>query len=218
MRRVLELRSLRKVALQRLSRARSSVLPRIGSSRNQKYCVSYCVIELVDLWATFVRSFYASSALGATRADGAHVTCAQRFVDADDAYRWAASWRFFRTKAGRRPGAKAPPYNMQNEPSWQWPTNISGIASALRLSNEPAILVAIARANPGIEHLIAFRNYFAHRNRETVAKARDVLYKYAVTPAPSIEESLHIFVPRTAASLIEILISDLHDVIDLLAR
>jgi hypothetical protein len=176
--------------------------------------VSFCMLEAVDLLGSFVRSLYVSSALGALRGNNKTVTCARTFHSTTDAFAYAAAWRFLRRGRGGAP----PRYRRENEPAWHRLNNIRNLASDLHLSNEAAILLALSRAGGSVDDLISLRNYFAHRNGETKALAVGVLYKYAITPAESIEVSICQLVPTLPVYLIELLLADLRDTIDLMAR
>jgi hypothetical protein len=176
--------------------------------------VSFCMLEAVDLLGSFVRALYVSSALGALRGNNRTITCARSFHSATEAFAYAAAWRFLRRFPGRAP----PRYKREDEPAWHRLNNIRNLASDLSLSNEAAILLALARAGGSIDDLIALRNYFAHRNGESKTLAVGVLYRYAITPAESIEVSICQLVPTLSVYLIELLLTDLRDTIDLMAR
>ena len=176
--------------------------------------VSFCMLEAVDLLGSFVRAFYASSALGAVRGNSQAITCSRSFSDTAAAFAYAAAWKFLR----RRRGGAPPPYRRENEPAWHRLDNIRNLANDLKLSNEATILLALARAGGSINDLITLRNYFAHRNEETKALTVGVLYKYAITPSESVEVSICQLVPTLSVYLIELLLTDLHDTIDLMAR
>jgi hypothetical protein len=214
LRRVTKLRFLRLVALRRLRRAFETLHPIPRTSRDRKIIVGYCTLEVVDLWGTFVRAFYVSSALGAQRRRGQRITCAISFARPADALEYAAQWHFLR----RNPGGSPPRYRQENEPAWHRPNNISRLAGTLSFSNESTITAALSRARRSIDDLVDFRNYFAHRNAYSKASVTAALYRYAITPEHSVESSLCQKTPRSPAPLIELLLNDVHDTIDLMTR
>ena len=111
-----------------------------------------------------------------------------------------------------------PPYKRENEPAWHRPNNIRKLSGDLALSNAAAILTGLARGGASINDLIQVRNYFAHRNEDTAATVRTVLYRHAITPKYSVEDSVCQRVPASSAILLELWLSDLAAAIDLMAR
>jgi hypothetical protein len=214
MHRVRSLRILRVAALRRLARVTTAIKALPGPSRERKMIVAFCMLEAVDMLAAFVRAFYISSVLGAERGKHQPITCAATFRNPTAALTYAAAWRYKR----RWPGGSPPPYKPDGEPAWHRLNNIKNIAHDLRLSNEPTITSALARAGASVEDLIALRNYCAHRNSDTKKIAAATLYKYAITPDHSIETSLCQLVPTLSVLLIELLFTDLYDIIDIMAR
>jgi hypothetical protein len=213
-RRVLALRKLRLAALRRLKRVEQSVLPLSRDYRMRKMTVAYCIIEIVGLLNSFVRALYVSSVLGATHASGQITSCSQFFSAPIDALRFAVIWRFKRTGRSGSP----PPYNRTNEPAWHWLNNIAALAHDISLSNESTILSALSRGGSSLDHFILVRNFFAHRNEDTLAAANQTLYAYAITPKDSLEESVCSPVPGFNVTLLELWLGDLTDTIDLMAR
>jgi hypothetical protein len=207
------------MAFSRLDKAESLVFPTARPPfRFQKAAISYCIIDLVDLWGAFIRALYVSSALGATIGKSRKIGCARPFTLAIDAFTFSAAWKFSRSAAGRRAGAVTPPYSREAEPAWHHSNNVANLAVTLALTNQPSISAGLARAGSTPDDLIAFRNFFAHRNEETRAIAATRLYRYAITPRATLEESLYAHVPGYAVTLIELWFGDLRDAIDRLTR
>jgi hypothetical protein len=118
--------------------------------------VAFVSIEVVNLWATFVRAFYLSCMHKAKRAGGGHVTVAVPGLNTDDA---AIAFSLKVIKIHRR-----------GEPVWHEPATLSKLFVAVRASNLTQVLAAISAQPQVFQLLPTIRNFFAHRSLQTSQK------------------------------------------------
>jgi hypothetical protein len=184
----------------------------------RKIIVSYCMLDLVDLCGTFARTLYISSALGAVHGNGSVTTSTQSFSNAHAACVYSVRWKFLKSVAAKRLKAKPPSYDRKIEPAWHRIDNIENISNDIALSNASQISNAATKGRLSLADAIEFRNFFAHRQEETLKLAKSCFSRYAITPVHSVEESLLIRVPRRSYTVAEAIIADIRNMIDTMAR
>jgi hypothetical protein len=138
--------------------------------------VSFVVIESMNAWASFSRAFYLScSVRDAYRTNGIRVTGAGvKFPNSADAiYRAAMIAK----------GAKRPPRGRREEPTWDQPSTLLKTFHALRISNLSQVQAALSHPTNVFDYLPAVRNFFAHRNDETMNRVRDLARRLGVNPS-----------------------------------
>jgi len=137
--------------------------------------VSYAVVEALNTWASFARAYYLSCCVHhARRASGAKVTyTGAPITNTIDALFWA-------TRVMK--GAKRPPIDRRQEPAWHDPNTLLKTFAALNVSNLGQVQAAFSYSTTVFAYLPTIRNFFAHRNDETMHKVRDVARHLGINP------------------------------------
>lgn len=163
-----DLLRLRRTGVRRLTRLRARIVARLHASTNVLDTeMAYVTIEASNYWAGFCRSFALSCPFGARRVGGARAGTTDSTLTSPGAILHAAN------KAIRGAGAPAP-IDRRDEPDWKAGPNFLRICQALSLSNIDAVNGAMSLRSRVLEDLPTFRNFFAHRNPETAARALKV--------------------------------------------
>jgi hypothetical protein len=136
--------------------------------------LSYAIIEAANLWESYCRSFYISSALQAREASGQRVqlTYGAPIRTPDEAIT-AAVHRIDPSLRGT-PG----PYEPRDEPDWQG--QLRTCLSNLGASNLPKVERAVGLLPEALNHLRTTRNYFAHKGERNAKKVRSLHSKYGL--------------------------------------
>ena len=161
--------------LERISTRRLSILkqlvgnkrPPCSSTDDQK--LAFAAIEAMTVWSTFVRSYYLSCALGATRSGGTRITISQSGISSsEDAIRFAVQ------KLKPRLGDKA---NLQplDEPTWRAPSTLIRLAQQIGFSHRADVAAAFGVPSSVFAELHHFRNFYAHRGEYTFAKIQGIV-------------------------------------------
>ncbi len=167
--------SLRLVAKRRISRFRdlaqkALVLPRPDSDR----IVSYICIECLSSWHNFCRSYFLSCILrpktlsGHTILVNSHV---RTFSDAID-----ISMRTCKRNVWERDH-----WSQRDEPSWRDSKIFVKSCEAIGCSNIDKIQSTFSIPTKVLEHLPKFRNYYCHRNNDTLKDVRDLASYYTIS-------------------------------------
>lgn len=136
--------------------------------------VALCLLDAHGAWSLFVRSFFISCFIGATRGAGGRVTATVLGPRTPaDAIRWATV-----TVKPRLAGKSI--LGPLDEPAWHMEHTLLRLAQTAGFSNLPDILAASAVPGPGITHLRTARNFFAHRGRHTALALRAIGPTYRV--------------------------------------
>jgi hypothetical protein len=177
-----DLRRLGTSAANRLSRLRRSALRATAHGlayEARDATVTYCVVEAFNCWHGFSRSLYLSSALGARDGNGRRIRAGKipRPKTAADAL----------TPAVRRRGrprfpAAGPPWRFSEEPPWANPSALLEVLDEIGASNRGEVARGVSLPTSVLDHLPIFRNFYAHRGRETVASARALAVPYGISP------------------------------------
>jgi len=161
-----DLRSLQKSSRSRLRRIRQVALDATvpgASPVLRDLSVTYCVIELYNLWYSFSRFLYLSAALGAR--DGAGVRVTVRRVapphTVEDALTHAIRLRPRYQRAN-------PPWNWTQEPRWADTSVLLNCLSTIGASNRQQVGIGVSAPSTVFGELTPFRHFFAHRGRETL--------------------------------------------------
>lgn len=126
-----------------------------------------CVLNLYDFWTAFCRNlFVISSHGGVTLSSGAILSRATNFPAGSNLI------------GALRQAMPRGRLNLGWEPNWGIPTELMQASRAIGCINEPSISAAVGASNSPSEHLRKTRNYYAHRNADTAAKAKTALNVY----------------------------------------
>lgn len=163
------------VAKRHLSRFRdltqnALVLPRPDSDR----IVSYICIECLSSWHNFCRSYFLSCILrpktlsGHTILVNPHV---RTFADAIDISIMTCKRRLWERGS----------WDRRDEPIWRDPEIFVKNCEAIGCSNIDKIRSAFSIPTKVLEHLTVLRNYYSHRNDDTIKKVRDLAFYYSIS-------------------------------------
>jgi hypothetical protein len=167
--------SLGLVAKRRLNRFRdlakkSLVLRRPDSDR----IVSYICIECLSSWHNFCRSYFLSCVLRPKTISGQIISVnpkVRTFSDAIDISMMTCKRSLWeRGSWGRR-----------DEPLWRNPEIFVKSCEAIGCSNIDKIKSTFSIPTKVLDHLLVFRNYYSHRNDDTIKKVRDLAFYYSIS-------------------------------------
>ena len=169
-----------KISKLRLLAQKSSSRP-TNEFSNSNQEISFAVIELHTAYSNFARSYFLSCTLKPTTRSGGKVTCSPaitNFIDAIDASMKACKNRTWVTARGNKSWAQ------RDEPSWHQPNVLIDSCQEIGCSNQTNIMSAFSIPTSAFENLTKFRNFFAHRNKNTMQKALDVANQYSISTTP----------------------------------
>jgi hypothetical protein len=173
------LRTIEKVHLASIDRffRDFSTVSTSSSMHSIEASVSYAVVNLLNCWANFMRMYYVSCAQGAVSPSGGHVTsnlsgAGRTFNDIIG----EAILNFKRSAVPRSNGV----WDGRDEPPWHASSTLLALATAHGFSNLPDITAAFTFGYTAHKDLVVFRNYFGHKNLNTVRKAQGLASRYSI--------------------------------------
>lgn len=171
--RVLKLRAL--ASLHRLRRS-AAIACTAAPGLPERITISYCTIELLNLWSAFTRSYFLSCILRPRRVQGGRVTCTATVASFTDAITLAISKH--KPHLLNRPRPPGATWHRRDEPPWHDPAILRKGCVDLGCSHALDVQAALALPTRVFDDLPVFRNYFGHRNGQTesAAKSRARLY------------------------------------------
>lgn len=148
-----------------------------ATRRDREVSVSYCVVELYNLWYSFSRCFFLSAALGARDGAGVRVVIigAARPRTVEDALTYAIKIR-------RRYRNLQPPWKWHHEPNWVDPKVLLDTLKAVGASNLTRVSNGLSVPSTTLDELPPFRHFFAHKNRDTVQALRPLISAHSISP------------------------------------
>ncbi len=149
------------------------------ASRDMDQQVSHIIVELESALAYVARCAYLAGSVGGADASGAKL----RGTGVDSVAALRAASRAVGKKAVQVPG--------RDEPSWSSASHVTAAAHAISVSNRGSIISAMGIFPDARKCVKAFRNFYAHRNADTLTEARSVLgTEYGLTwrghPSPAL--------------------------------
>ena len=160
--------------LQEIGRDASGIV----SVRDRNIAVSFIVIEALNTWTNFSKTFYLSCRFGARYPNGSSVTCAALFTDFNQAIGEAIL--FYHPNYG--PGQSGM-WRRRDEPTWHDTSVILQLAHLHNWSNISDVQAAFSTGTRVFSDLPVFRNYFAHRNQGTMRAAQAIAPNYVISTA-----------------------------------
>jgi hypothetical protein len=134
---------------------------------------AFVLLESLNLWASFVRSYYLSCVLEARRDTRPRVRLGVPGVRTpEDAIHFAVV-----QVAGKKPKANRV-YTWWDEPTWYKRETLAKLSSQLKMSNDLEIQTALSIPSPAFTDLVVYRHFFAHRGMATVSNARALAPQY----------------------------------------
>lgn len=203
---------LRQTATRRLARLKIDVetcpLP---LSRAGDRIMASVTIEAANIWSATGRCFYVSSCLRAKRTNGLRVSMLAQAVDSVTAINFAMA-----TLKASTPGG--PPWRRRDEPAWHETATLLKLMRALGASNLSAVSTALSIKTRVFNDLPVFRNFFAHRNDDTVSRVGRIARGYRISPNLRPSEILATAVPGRPQRLLSDWLDDLSYAITLLCQ
>jgi hypothetical protein len=72
-------------------------------------------------------------------------------------------------------------WDRRDEPLWRDPNILAKSCEAIGCSNIGKIRNAFSIPTKVLDHLLVFRNYYCHRNDDTIKKVRDLAFYYSIS-------------------------------------
>jgi hypothetical protein len=175
---------LRERATASLNRMRTLALNACAAAnlKPQRVVISHVAIELLNLWASFCRSYFLSCILRPRRVTGGRVLLMGPAVNSfDDAI--TVSIRRHKPHLLRRPRPPGAVWHRRDEPPWHDPAILRTGCADLRCSHEAHVQASLALPTRAFVDLPVFRNFFGHRNGQSAYAARQTARSYLISPA-----------------------------------
>lgn len=172
--------------------------------------VRYIALEASNTWALLMRNYYLASATGAWLADGTrvHGPGIKRRVGRA----LTASVHVVNNRLRDRNG----PWTHREEPNWVDPRIIRRLFSEHGLSNAAGFTRALARGTGASRRLITFRNFVAHRSRESAVRVRLMIRRLGIISAADPIELPFYRLPRRPVTAVTDWLIELRDIVELL--
>lgn len=150
------------------------------SQRDQNALLAHCTIELWATWHNFSRALYLASAFRARDKYGQRISIAGTVPTSEQEAIGIAvqAVNLKRYKAKNGVG----PWDWRDEPNWKYPNDLLDAIAALHPSNEATVQGALSTGTRTWLDLPEFRNFFAHRDVETLHKAQALHVHYGHPP------------------------------------
>jgi len=154
---------LREDVLHRLGRIRVHADQALRTS-DPAIGISFAVMELDSLWIGVSRSLFLSTAFTAKDGSGARLQLSKvpRAHDIDEALTHAIR----RCTRRYKPGSTGP-WRWPDEPLWWKPQTLMDALDEIGASNYAQVVTALGIAPAVFADLHAFRNFYAHRGKDT---------------------------------------------------
>lgn len=175
--------------------------------------LSFVTIEALNLWSEFTRAYFLSCLLRPTRLNGKRVSLSPSAPkDFDAALRLAAS------RLGGR--TVKPPHKLTrlDEPAWHRPTTLARGCNLLGCSHQHEISRALSLPVRFFHDLPNFRNFFAHRNESTAAKALQIARRYSLPTTNHPTDILRAYAYGRPRIIIVDWLAEIADVVTLLCE
>lgn len=165
-----DLRALQGAGLRRLARIRTlaAQVPNADTDRR----VAYCAIEADTLWHNFSRSLFLSVALGTRDSAGTVRHQAGSLTSEGAALVYAA-----RFKSPKFAGANV---QWRDEPVWRDPRTLTRLLARMQATNLGTVTGALSVQTDLFTDLYVFRHFYAHRGRDTAARACALAPRYGI--------------------------------------
>lgn len=128
-----------------------------GFDRASQLACEMAIVRLHDSWARCCRNIVLRSACGCQTLGGARVAAAVGVTNEAEALA-----KYFATFRRSR---------LPQEPKWHSARDAIDAAQRIEISNRAEVVAALSSSSSPAETMRKVRNYYAHRTRDTVAKA-----------------------------------------------
>ncbi len=170
--------------------------------------LTFLALDMHNTCATFLRSYYLSSATGAWLTNGQRVT-SQGFTS----QRAALTFAMHEIRPSRQGDG---PWSRREEPAWHDTDLFVRLVNAAGCSNAAGVNEAWSIGTSALADLTRARHFFAHRNKETAERLRSVGATYRLGRVDDPDDVLVSTAPGRPQSLIEDWFDDLHTVFTLM--
>lgn len=154
-----------RMALRRLARLRTCAIDALKQADpHRDRQLAYVVVESLNLWANFSRSYALSCLFRPKRIAKGRVRVGNAAITMPAAV-------FLLAAQQRRGPAAAAPTSRREEPAWHERDLLLKTCLAMGCSHVADVQAALSGNTTVFEDLPAFRNFFAHRNDESARKA-----------------------------------------------
>jgi hypothetical protein len=154
-------------------RVLAAVASSLSSSENHQV-LAYVTIECQTTVSHFMRAYFLSCTLFAETESKITISCDPGIRTFDDAiYASACRWK---PNANFRLGR----IKLRDEPPWHNPNTLLNSCAEISCSNYTDIQAAFSVPTNAFSHLTKFRNFYAHRNDETVNIAKNLASHYSI--------------------------------------
>lgn len=147
----------------------------------------YVCLGALNSWNQFCRAYLFSCAHRLVLESGAVIIAGPSIRTHHDVIREVL-------RVTRRKPNLVGPWARREEPAWHRPNTVTLGAASLSLSNRSVISAAFSIGTATLDDLLAARNFYAHRNDETVGIVRDIAFRYSIAathPTDVIEASAY---------------------------
>lgn len=204
------LHSLQKIAETRLDKLdRSLIGASLPMTIESDRASAYAVIELDNLWAAFVRSYYLSWFLGAKTVGGARMIVGinkppNQFPAA---IQLASILLYGKTQKGK---------TGRIEPAWHERRVLNVLATGVLLSHDQQVQQAMSTSATVFSFLHTVRNFYAHRCEETAEKLPRVARSLGLAGSRKATEVVLGIPPRGSVPVIHDWIAEVRGTVQLL--
>ena len=175
--------------------------------------IAYVIIEMANLWYSFSRAFYLSVMMGTKAMSGTKVVAPNRTLRSyTEALKFAITQKKPRVLKQKPNG----PWNWQDEPDWRNTQILVDLTIAAENPAAPTVQKAMSYQTDLFTYLADFRNFFAHRKKDTAEGVRNVARALALPVQKRPCELLLTPRQRGADSILHGWLDDLRDVVDIL--
>ena len=177
MQREANLADLETVFVRQLARLRYDVKQAMTCkfNRDREALVTFVVLNLLNSWSNFVRSYYFSCAFGTRTKSAIKVFPVNQFPDYNSAIGFAIR-AFTPYSLPNTAGI----WHRRNEPPWHDLNTLLRLATSLNFQNLAKIQSAMSLNVRVFIHLPTVRNFYAHRNQGTSDAARKIAVQYGI--------------------------------------
>jgi hypothetical protein len=167
--------------------------------------IALVTIGALNLWHQYCRQYFLSCALGTADRNGAAVANGVSTFPTEGA---ALTWATSKVSSTER---------YMGEPRWRDPAIWLKVMHELRTSMEPNVLLVAGLATDVFADLPAFRNFYAHRCRQTAKRAAEFRTRNIIVSRPHPTEILRASRASTTYSIIVDWLDEIYAAIDLTA-
>lgn len=165
-------------ACMRLARLRKLAAGAAGGAtgREREVVASYVALECLNCWVNFVRAYYLSCVLCPRLSGGVRMQVTAQFQTMN--FNQALGYAIRRWRPRARPVHGV--WRQLDEPAWHRTSTLLDLCTDMGCSNLPGIQAAVSTQARVFVDLPVFRNFYAHRNRETCRAAMLIGPQYGI--------------------------------------